>query len=147
MDPLSIAASITGIVSACLRAATGLDAVRIKFKYAHLTITALVSQCRAINAGLSRLESLLRESRTIRDRPDLMSTFDLTLSGCHAVLFCLESTIDKLRAADVAPGRSRIRKWRNRASIVWNEDEMKRYFVLLQGQQSAVSFLIQLLQM
>jgi hypothetical protein len=148
MDPISVASSIAGIASVCLRAATGLNALRSRFKYAHIiTIVSLSSQCQAIKAGLSQLEILVRENQTVRSRADLVATFDTTLTGCLVVLSCLESTVGKLHSAEGHSNRSWARKLRNKASIVWNEDEMKGYLLHLHGQQSALSFLIQTLQM
>ena len=147
MDPISAAASIVGIASVCLQAATKLDALRSRFKHAHITIVCLSSQCRAIKAGLSQLEILVRENQPLRSRADLVATFDTTLTGCLVVLSCLEGTVGKLGSAEGHSNRSCVRRLRNKANIAWNEDEMKGYLLHLHGQQSALSFLIQTLQM
>jgi hypothetical protein len=153
MDPLSIATSIGGIVSICIRVASGLDALLTKFKNAQVTIMALASQCRAINSGLSQLEDIVnRESHTIRGRTYLTLTFDQTLHGCRSVLSCLSGVVNSLQKVQDESNsqsaiRRRLRRLRGDASVVWNEAEMERFSVLLQGQQSAVSFLIQIMQM
>lgn len=146
MDPLSVAASVAGLVSICLRAAAGLDALWTRFEHAQVTIMALTSQCRAISSGFSRLEVLLRESGTIRHRPELLLTLETTLSGSEVVLTCLQNAIDNMTESSDGKRKTWIQKLRVKASILWNEDEMDRYSLLLQGQQSTISFLIQLLQ-
>ncbi|OQE43743.1 hypothetical protein PENCOP_c003G03800 [Penicillium coprophilum] len=150
MDPLSIAASITGIVSVCLKVAGSLDNLRSKLRRAHLTITALTSQCGAIKTGLSELQTMVPQSHIIREWPEIIATIDTTLTGCMVVLSCFENTLDKLQADDTDSGRSRISlilRWRSKTRIIWNEDEMRGYISLLQGQQSALTFLVQVLHM
>lgn len=149
MDPLSIAASIAGIAGVCIQAARFLDTLRSQFQNAHVTITALSSQCRAIKTGLSQLQTLVLQNHTIRDLPDVVLTLDTTLTGCFVVLSCFEDSLDKLcnAAALMESHRSLARKWWSRTRIAWNEGEMKGYLSLLQGQQSAVAFLVQVLHM
>ncbi|KAH6623241.1 hypothetical protein F5144DRAFT_595451 [Chaetomium tenue] len=149
MDPLSVTASIAGIAGVCVQAGRFLDTLRTKFQNAHVTITALSSQCRAIKAGLSQLQTLVLQNHTIRDRPDVIVTLDTTLTGCLVVLTCFEDSLDKLcdEAALMESRRSLARKLWSRSRIVWNESEMKGYLSLLQGQQSAVAFLVQILHM
>jgi hypothetical protein len=149
MDPLSVTASIAGIVGVCIQAARSLDTLRSKIQNAHVTITALSSQCRAIKTGLSQLQTLILQNHAIRDRPDVILTLDTTLTGCLVVLTCFEDSLDKLcdRAALMESRRSLARKWWSRARLAWNESEMKGYLSLLQGQQSAVAFLVQVLHM
>jgi hypothetical protein len=149
MDPLSVTASIAGIAGVCVQAGRFLDTLRSKFQNAHVTITALSSQCGAIKTGLSQLQTLVLQNHTIRDRPDVALTLDTTLTGCLVVLTCFEDSLDKLcdAAALMESRRSFVRNWWSRTRIVWNEGEMKGYLSLLQGQQSAVAFLVQILHM
>ncbi|KAK3897213.1 hypothetical protein C8A05DRAFT_48084 [Staphylotrichum tortipilum] len=128
MDPLSVTASIAGIVGVCVQAAHSLDTLRSKFQNVHITITALSSQCRAIKTGLSQLQTLILQNHTIRDRSDVMLTLDTTLTGCLVVLSCFEDSLEQT-------GRRR------------DADRMKDYLSLLQGQQSAIAFLVQVLHM
>ncbi|KAH6843163.1 hypothetical protein B0I37DRAFT_383878 [Chaetomium sp. MPI-CAGE-AT-0009] len=150
MDPLSVTASIAGIAGVCIQAGRFLDTLRSKFQNAHVTITALSSQCRAIKTGLSQLQTLILQNHMIRDRPDIALTLDTTLTGCLVVLTCFEDSLDKLcdtAALMESRRKSLARKWWSRTRIVWNEGEMKGYLSLLQGQQSAVAFLVQILHM
>ncbi|KAK0726746.1 hypothetical protein B0T26DRAFT_691595 [Lasiosphaeria miniovina] len=149
MDPLSVTASIAGIAGVCIQAASLLDTLRSKIQNAHITITALSSQCRAIKTGLSQLQTLILQNHAIRDQPDVILTLDTTLTGCLVVLTCFEDLLDKLcdRAVLMGSRRSLARMWWSRTRIAWNESEMKDYLSLLQGQQSAVAFLVQVLHM
>ncbi|KAK4179388.1 hypothetical protein QBC36DRAFT_322737 [Triangularia setosa] len=149
MDPLSVTASIAGIAGVCIQAARSLDTLRTKFQNAQVTITALSSQCAAIKTGLSQLQTLILQNHTIRDQPDVIHTLDTTLTGCLVVLTCFEDSLEKLcdAAALMESRRSLVRVWWTKARILRNEGEMKGYLSLLQGQQSAIAFLVQVLHM
>ncbi|CAP64600.1 uncharacterized protein PODANS_5_8750 [Podospora anserina S mat+] len=149
MDPLSITASIAGITGICLQAARALDTLHTKFQNAQVTITALSSQCAAIKTGLSQLQTLILQNHTVRGQADVVHTLDTTLTGCLVVLTCFEDSLEKLcdATALMESRRSLVRTWWTKARIVRNEGEMKGYLSLLQGQQSAIAFLVQVLHM
>jgi len=152
MDPLTLVTSITGIAAVSLQTARRLDQLLEKFQNAGVTITALSSQCHAIRAGLGELQSLVALNNRIHGRPDVLAVFDSTLTGCMVVLSCLDSDVEKLRDAETATSSKRQQRWSIKrfwvkATIVWKEDQMQSYLKLLQGQQTALSFLVQLLQM
>ena len=76
---------------------------------------------------------------------DLLTTFDTALTGCMVVFTCLDQEIQKLSAPS-SSSQSKL-TWRVRARLLWKEDKMKEYLSLIRGQQTSLSFLIQLLQM
>jgi len=148
MDPLSIVASIVGIISVCLRACAGLDNLRSKFENAQATIAELTSQCLLINIVLTKLETALRQRDAIRGGAELASRFDQVLQGCHAVLTRLETKVNSIQPIDGTAGarHHRFRRWRNTVAVVWNESEMWRFSHRLQVQVSSLGSLMQVLQ-
>jgi len=125
MDPVSITASIAGIVGVCLQVVVSLDKLRIKLRNAHVTITALSSQCCAIKVGLSEIQTLLLGNHSIGNRPDIVPTLDSTLTGCLVVLTCFDETLNKLSAAGAQTGarHNLLSRWRNKTRIAWNEEK------------------------
>lgn len=99
---------------------------------------------------MSELQTMVLQNNTIRERPDIIAAIDTTLTGCMVVLSYFENALDKLHGDDTGRSRSLgslISRWWNKARIMWNEDEMKAYISLLQGPQSALTFLVQVLHM
>jgi hypothetical protein len=91
------------------------------------------------------MQTLLAQNIQVRNREDLLTTFDTALTGCMVVFTCLEQETEKLQF-DGSNGFSKI-TWKMKARMLWNEEKMKDYLSLIRGQQSSLSFLIQLLQM
>ncbi|KAH6677614.1 hypothetical protein B0J14DRAFT_651510 [Halenospora varia] len=147
MDPLYILASITGIASVCIRTVTTLDAVRSNFSNAHITITALASQCRALTSSHSQLQKLANGNESIREQEDLTPTFTTALTACDIVFSCFKDKLNRINKAKGGQKQLKLRILRDKASIFWNEDEMRVYVGVgnLWGHLSVVSFLIQLL--
>jgi len=75
---------------------------------------------------------------------DMPVVLDQALTGCMVIFSCLEKEIQRITTG--APEPSRIR-WRPRARMVWNESHLNDLLSSLRGQQTAITLLIQLLQM
>ncbi|KAK0616165.1 hypothetical protein B0T14DRAFT_522647 [Immersiella caudata] len=69
---------------------------------------------------------------------------DQALTGCMVVISCLDAEIQRIIAA--VADASRIR-WRSRVRMVWNESHLSDLLSSIRGQQTAITTLIQLLQM
>ncbi|OCK79667.1 hypothetical protein K432DRAFT_405366 [Lepidopterella palustris CBS 459.81] len=150
MDPISITASVVGVTAACLKAAKTLQGLRCKYLEASTTIAAICSESTLISASLSQIQALLLRnpndlSGHLQSRPELAATFDTTLTGCTVVFACLEEEIKRLDvAACIQEGRD---TWRQMAKVAWKADAMKELLQSIRGQQSAITLLIQMLQM
>lgn len=149
MDPLSATASVAGIIAFCLKTAKGLESLRESYKHASGTIAALCSEASVISASLAQVQGiLLRNSQVSRDeyriRPELQDAFDIALTGCAVTFSCLDHEVQSLvREADEDNGFG----WKTKAKCVWKEEAMGDLLLQIRGQQTAISLLMQGLQM
>jgi hypothetical protein len=145
MAPQSITSGFASVVALCLKSSIGLDSLCSKFQNAEVTLAALSSECTVISTSLTEMQMLLLQNPVVRNRPDLLDIFDNGLTGCMLLFTCLEQEIRKLSLPN---SNSQVKiPWISKAKIVWNEATMKEYLSQIRGQQSTLSFLIQLLQM
>jgi hypothetical protein len=144
MDPLSITTAVLTVTVRCLSTAKTLYGLREKYKDAQITISAIYSESRVIGASLGHIQSLvLRNPDALRSnlqaRPELESTFEDALMGCMLMYSVLNEEVQKLNTNSESP-------W-TRATAVWKEDAMRELLQQIRGQQTAISLLIQALQM
>jgi hypothetical protein len=95
-----------------------------------------------IAASLSQVQNLLHQD-TLQNKPQLLETFDRALTGCRVVYGCLEEEVREL----VVKAEADNLKFKDRAKFLWKEDTFKELLTQIRGQQSALSLLIQGLQM
>lgn len=126
----------------CIQSAKALYDLRERYKDASILITAIYSESMVIAASLSQVQNLLQHDALLR-KPQLLETFDRALTGCRVVYGCLDEEVRDL--AEKAE-RSELR-FKDRAKYLWKEDTFKELLTQIRGQQSALSLLIQGLQM
>lgn len=126
----------------CIQSAKELYDLRERYKDASVLITAIYSESMVIAASLSQVQNLLQHDALLQ-KPQLLETFDRALTGCRVVYGCLEEEVRDL--AEKAQ-RNDLR-FRDRAKYLWKEDTFKELLTQIRGQQSALSLLIQGLQM
>jgi hypothetical protein len=126
----------------CIQSAKELYDLRERYKDASVLITAIYSESMVIAASLSQVQNLLQHDALLR-KPQLLETFDRALTGCRVVYGCLEEEVRDL--AEKAE-RNDL-KFKDRAKFLWKEDTFKELLTQIRGQQSALSLLIQGLQM
>ena len=143
MDPLSATASVAGIVAFCLKTAKALESLRESYKHASGTIAALCSEAAVISASLAQVQGLLLRTQC-KIRPELRDAFDIALTGCAVTFSCLDHGVQCL--AQEADETNRF-GWKTKARYVWKEEAMRDLLLQIRGQQTAISLLIQGLQM
>jgi hypothetical protein len=126
----------------CIQSAKQLYDLRSRYKDASVLICAIYSESMVIAASLSQVQNLLQHD-TLRNKPQLLETFDRALTGCRVVYGCLEEEVRDL----VAKAEADDLKFKDRAKFLWKEDTFKELLTQIRGQQSALSLLIQGLQM
>lgn len=126
----------------CIQSAKELYDLRERYKDASVLITAIYSESMVIAASLSQVQNLLQHDALLR-KPQLLETFDRALTGCRVVYGCLEEEVRDL----VEKAQRNDLKFRDRAKYLWKEDTFKELLTQIRGQQSALSLLIQGLQM
>jgi hypothetical protein len=95
-----------------------------------------------IAASLSQVQNLLQHE-SLQNKPQLLETFDRALTGCRVVYGCLEEEVRDL----VIKAENDDLKFKDRAKFLWKEDTFKELLTQIRGQQSALTLLIQGLQM
>jgi hypothetical protein len=126
----------------CIQSAKQLYDLRSRYKDASVLITAIYSESMVIAASLSQIQNLLHRD-ALQQKPELLETFDRALTGCRVVYGCLEEEVRDL----VAKAENDELKFKDRAKFLWKEDTFKELLTQIRGQQSALSLLIQGLQM
>ncbi|KAF2823827.1 hypothetical protein CC86DRAFT_60432 [Ophiobolus disseminans] len=142
MEPVSALIGVMAALPQCIHSAKELYDLRSRYKDASFLITAIYSESMVIAASLSQVQNLL-EHDALRSKPQLLETFDRALTGCRVVYGCLEEEVRDL----VAKADSDELKFRDRAKFLWKEDTFKELLTQIRGQQSALTLLIQGLQM
>jgi hypothetical protein len=125
-----------------IQSAKELYDLRSRYKDASVLITAIYSESMVIAASLSQVQNLLHHD-ALQSKPQLLETFDRALTGCRVVYGCLEQEVRDL----VVKAEADELKFKDRAKFLWKEDTFKELLTQIRGQQSALSLLIQGLQM
>lgn len=125
-----------------IQSAKELYDLRSRYKDASVLITAIYSESMVIAASLSQVQNLLLHD-ALQSKPQLLETFDCALTGCRVVYGCLEEEVRDL----VVKAEADKLKFKDRAKFLWKEDTFKELLTQIRGQQSALSLLIQGLQM
>ncbi|KAF1947094.1 hypothetical protein EJ02DRAFT_334893 [Clathrospora elynae] len=126
----------------CIQSAKQLYDLRCRYKDASILITAIYSESMVIAASLSQVQNLLQHDGLQR-KPQLLETFDRALTGCRIVYGCLEEEVIDL----VVKAETEDLGFKDRARFLLKEDTFKELLTQIRGQQSALSLLIQGLQM
>ncbi|KAF3042123.1 hypothetical protein E8E12_005121 [Didymella heteroderae] len=142
MEPVSAVFGIMAALPQCIQSAKELYDLRERYKDASVLITAIYSESMVIAASLSQVQNLLQHDALLQ-KPQLLETFDRALTGCRVVYGCLEEEVRDL----VEKAKRNDLKFRDRAKYLWKEDTFKELLTQIRGQQSALSLLIQGLQM
>ena len=87
--------------------------------------------------GLTGAQPLLAQ-------PLFIDSCDAALTGCTAVLSCLDVELGDLRR--VAENGTDL-NWRQKTKVAWKEDTMQTLLGLLRGQITALNLLLQCTQM
>lgn len=152
MDPLSITGTVLSITARCLTTAKALYDLREKYKDAQVIISAIYTESTVISASLSRIQSLVLQdpdalSKQLQFRPELETVFDTALTGCMVVFSVLDDEVQKLTTAGADAVGSAKLGFKAKARYLWNEATMKELLQQIRGQQTAITLLIQGLQM
>jgi hypothetical protein len=80
----------------------------------------------------------------LREKPDLVETFDTTLTNCLVLSTWIEKIMQSITRGvlDVSRGT-----WKMKFKTLWNENEVKELFEQLHMQQGEINVLVGLLQM
>jgi len=150
MDPLSITTSVMSVTTSCVKTTKAIRDLREKYKHAQATLAALCAESTLICASLSQIQSLILGrpdvvKSQLKERPQLVTTFDIAITGCMVVFAVLDDEVQKLAAHGLQPGQDL--GWANKAKYVWKEGFMRDLLQQIRGQQSGLTLLMQAIQM
>lgn len=133
------------ITGSCVGAAHTLWEICQAWKRAPTTVSTLCSQLKVTAASLSQIQSLLLgNTDVLREKPDLVDTFDTTLISCMVLSTMLEGFVQKIKKGTLEGTKA---TWKMKFKTIWNENEVKEISQQLNTQQDAISMLVSLLQM
>ncbi|KAF1979451.1 hypothetical protein BU23DRAFT_562879 [Bimuria novae-zelandiae CBS 107.79] len=149
VEPITIVTAVLTIASKCITITKDLKEIRGAFSFASLTIIAFCTESSICSSALFRLQTLLEwqgntGSQQLLAQPLFLDSCDAALTGCTAVLSCLDAELGTLRQA--AEGGGNL-DWRQKVNAAWKEDTMQSLLSLLRGQVTALNLLLQCTQM
>ncbi|KAF5716501.1 GTPase-activating protein [Fusarium globosum] len=143
MDPLSIASSVVGLTATCLSTCKKLHDLAGEYQDVPAVIAMICSESTIISIGLSELQmKILRRddlAQAWASKTEIWMAFETALTGCMVVFSCLEAETRSLRSKN--PG-----VWA-KIKFIWNQDRLKDLLGALRGQQSSITFLLNLLEL
>ncbi|KAF5598141.1 GTPase-activating of the rho rac family (LRG1) [Fusarium pseudoanthophilum] len=143
MDPLSIASSVVGLTATCLSTCKKLHDLAGEYQDVPAVIAMICSESTIISIGLSELQmKILRRddlAQAWASNTEIWTAFETALTGCMVVFSCLEAETRGLRSKN--PG-----VWA-KIKFIWNQDRLKELLGALRGQQSSITFLLNLLEL
>lgn len=135
------------ITTTCVSASLSLSELRTKYNDAPMTIVAICSETTLISASLSKVQELVLRrhdlTNVLNARPDLAAALDTTLIGCAVLFSCLHEETQHMTQSSTQPSQY---TWWKKAKVMWNHDRLKELLEGLRGQQTAISTIINLLQ-
>ncbi|OAL44979.1 hypothetical protein IQ07DRAFT_487362, partial [Pyrenochaeta sp. DS3sAY3a] len=134
------------ITTSCVGVAKTLHDIHSAWNRAPRTISTLCSQLKLTSASLMQIQSLLlRDTSNITRRRDVVDAFDTALTACLVLSTWLEKYMQNITKGVL--DETTTRSWKEKLRMLWNEAEVKEILEQLQAQQSAISLLINMLQM
>jgi hypothetical protein len=109
-----------------------------------VTVSTLCSHLKLTAASLSQIQALLlNETDVLLNKPDLLETFDTTMTSCVVLSTRLETYVQNIRKGTLEGTKA---TWKMKFKTIWNENEVKELLGQLTTQQDAVNLLVNLLQ-
>lgn len=119
-----------------------------KYKDAPRTMVAISSEMTVVSASLSQIEGIISSRQhsqsLLRTRPAIAATLDTALTGCMVLFSCLDEEVKNV--SKYSRGHDTF-SWKGKTRVVWKHETFQELLEGIRGQQSAISVLIQLLQM
>ncbi|KAF7551883.1 hypothetical protein G7Z17_g4720 [Cylindrodendrum hubeiense] len=132
----------------CLKTTRYLYDLQQKHSNAPVVVASICSESTVISASLAQIQNLLLRRQDLstawQSQSGLAGALDTTLTGCMVLYSCLDDEVQNITSGTADASQMR---WKARARAVWNEEKLQELLVALRGQQTAITLLIQLLQM
>ncbi|KAI1031139.1 hypothetical protein LB504_000227, partial [Fusarium proliferatum] len=132
-----------GLTATCLATCKKLHDLAGEFQDVPAIIAMICSESTIISIGLSELQTkILRRddlAQAWASKTEIWMVFEAALTGCMIVFSCLEAETRSLRSEN--PGL-----WA-KIKFIWNQDRLRELLGALRGQQSSITFLLNLLEL
>jgi hypothetical protein len=142
MDPLSVMASVVGLLAAAGQVTSVLSTVKSSIKDAPRSMDHAISEVKAVEISLSAIQKfLLGLSSAPRQRITMIQVDQLLATLTEAVLTFsdLEALVKPLATDSESSMIERIR-W------CWKEDDVSRIMIRLERHQSSLSLMLNIVQ-
>ena len=142
MDPLSVMASVVGLLAAAGQMTSVLSNVKSSIKDAPRSMDHTLSEVKAVEISLSAIQKfLLGLSSAPRQRITMIQVDQLLATNTEAVLTFseLEALVKPLATYSESSMIERIR-WR------WKEDDLSRIMIRLERHKSSLSLMLNIVQ-
>lgn len=100
--------------------------------------------------GLSELQSKILHrddlAQAWASRTDILNVFEVALTGCMTVFSCLEAETRNLKQRNPTV-LAKLPGVLARLKFIWNQDRLKELLEALRGQQTSITFLLNILEM
>ena len=148
MDPLTICATVAGLVKTCGTAATTCNGLLSTYKNAPDILISIRTECTAIKTTLSFVERLVKQdtkllSSQLKAYGPLAEALDVALSGCAFTFSILDIELQKLY--DRSKNHDGY-NWKDKMRYLWDEDRVKNILLHMRGLQGAVNLVLTALQ-
>ena len=120
-----------------------------KYQSANLQLVCMQTQCSIIELALLQIQDVIVNDSSRFDRlrsvSVLASNYERTLGACQLVFAILNQRLSKLHGGL----RENVGKpnWQVKLKVVWNEQESAMLLRNIEGQASAISLLLNAIQM
>ena len=148
MDPLTIGATVAGLLTACGTAVTMCSGLITKYKTTPTILASIRAECITVKAVLSYVDGIIKRdvdllSSQLKAHSPILEMFDVPLTGCVVIFSLLDIELRKLydRSKD-----QETYNWKDKWRYVWNEDKAKTILDHMRGLQSALNLMLIALQ-
>lgn len=147
MDPLSITATVAGLIGTCAQVAKRINYLVGGYNDAPLLVSSIASETAILSAVLCQIEQVaVHTPGSLSSRLDgelaFRTAFDTGLSSCSLVLSVLRKYLSAMTGKKQTGelGKS------GRVTVVWNQDRLQDLLKQIRGQQYGLNLLISALQ-
>lgn len=145
MDPVSVAgltASLLGTVNIIAKSVGFLASLQSKYRQADLTVSLLIGQLSTLQSALNQISEWVTVSLVAVSRYEqLVSDLTISVEGCRVLLLRLDDRITSFKR-----NKANTLVFRDKARLLWAENDTSLYLSLLNNQITALNLLLTALQ-
>ena len=135
---LSIAASASRVVELLTKTHKDLSDFQARHQIAKLSVTLLMGQLAGLKSALVQICQWRTQSSThAPENEQLAVDLTISLNGCQALIQILDERVAQLERRE-----ARSPNARSKVTVLWEEQTMDDYAVLLNNQMNALNLLI-----